>query len=255
MALIPSADRWLYTGAGLGLIAFLINAMAHSFIGGFEVMYFAWFLAALLVASSPEARAGNDIALDGVEKSRHTDSKRKRPFAVCVAAILFLVFLGSHLWNSTRALSLGARAERFDLLPEFGLGAWEQGAGGREFRWSGKRAGVPLDVAAVRAGSIILPVQAAHPDIASRPVRLTVDLVRDGYRRLDRMAALELRDNDWHDLKLDLGRVRGPSGDAARPSGAKKAMLLVRVDRTWSPRRALGVSDQRILGIALGRIR
>jgi O-Antigen ligase len=265
------ANYLIYIGAALGLLAFFINALAHTYIGSFEIMYAFWFLAALAFALTGDRHGGfagpvNEPIPDPRPKKRRfllrgavnmlhnpycspsTSRAAKTsgvnyipPGLVYLGAATVLLFAASHLWNSTHSLSIAARSERFGLRQEFGLGAIEKTADGRFFRWSEGAAAVPIRVESPR---LVLSLQAAHPDIVERPVWVRIEIMSPSFRNREAAAEVEFRDHSRHEAVLEAGRWAG-----------RDALLLIRVSRTWSPKKMLGVSDARNLGIALGQIR
>jgi hypothetical protein len=226
--------RLLAAGAFCGILAFLANAQMHSYIGSYEVKYLLWFLIALVFLPS----SARPEAVPPIPEARNA-TRRRRWRAVSLALLLALAAV--HFWNSTHSLSLQSRTETFKLVQEFGLWPTEKTPDGREFRWTGKWAGFPVEIA---RPVLIVPLQAAHPDIMRRPVRVRFDLVESLSRRPKRLGQVVLTDNAWTSAELPVP-----------PSAVRKAVLLVTVSRTWNPRRALGAPDRRHLGVAVGTLR
>ncbi len=224
----------LAAGASLGLLAFFINTLAHTYIGSFEIKYAFWFLAALVFALT-EKTDDESVALSGENDLRPRMNNRR---SVWAAAALVFVFAAAQLWNSTHSLSIAGRTERFGFRQEFGLGLVEKAADGRAFRWSENAAAIPVRV---DTATLILPLQAAHPDIVERPVRVRIDILSSTLGGRACLAVVDLRDHDWKAVSLDVSAWLG-----------SEAVLLIRVDRTWSPEKMLGVRDARLLGVAVG---
>lgn len=221
----PPRDRWLKVGAAAGLFIFLAFYQLHTFIGSYEVTCLFWLLAALALGSArPDPAAG---------------TTRRRGFGM--AALLLAAAFGLiHLWLSAGSLSIGGRAEEFGWRPSFGLGAWEDDGRGGEFRWTGRSAGF---AARAEGPILILPVIASHPDLAERPVRVDVYLADRHFRKREQAAAAVFNQPEWRDLEVRLSRT------------GTDVYLVIETDRTWSPRKELGVQDARLLGAGLGRPR
>jgi len=198
----------------------------HTYIGSYEIKYFFWLLAGIVMA------AGGPAPVEGARPK-----SRRRMFIIPGIA----VFAVTLLWNSTHSLSLGSRTEQFDLVQNFGFGPVEKASDGREFRWTGKYAGAAITV---DKPVIEIPFQASHPDIRTRPVRVRVRLVTDFFKHKKLLGEFFLPDNDWTTHSFPV------QGDLGR-----KAILLIEVDRTWNPQKLLKAPDPRNLGVAVGAIR
>jgi hypothetical protein len=229
--------RLLAAGAIAGLAAFLVGAQMHSYIGAYEVKYLLWFLIAILPLR-PSDPAGTDAGACAPGAGPTRGRQEKRLSSVSLG--LLLVFGVLLLWSSTHSLSLWRRTADFKLVQEFGLGPAEKTPDGREFRWTEKHAGVPIEIG---KPVLIVPVQAAHPDIVERPVRIRFDLVESLSRRPRKLGEAVLADHDWRAVELPVAAAVG-----------HPAVLLITVDRTWNPRRALGIPDPRDLGVAIGAV-
>lgn len=233
--------RFVARGAALGVLAFAIDGQMHSFIGSYEIKYTLWLLIGLLFAMSRGAegsggaeRAGGPAesgpaASAGVRSLRHS---RK-----LVLAAALLAFGAVQLWNSTHSLALRARTESLGLVQDFGLSPVERSSDGREFRWTREYGAIPIKPG--EAG-LEVAVQAAHPDIAKRPVKVKFILVTGLFASSRLLKEIELADNGWKSVALDVGAGR-----------EKSALLLVKVDRTWNPKKVLGTADPRNLGVAV----
>ena len=219
--------RILIPASLAGLLAFLLNAQAHSYIGSYEIQYTFWFLAAMVfVVPDGRPRSGK----------KPTSSHRRR----LAIATLIIITGGFLLWNSTHALSLAERTRRFGLRQEFGLGLTEKTQDGIDFRWSGRSAGLTLQI---ENPTIIVPLLASHPDIRKRPVRVRIYITTDLGTKPKLVKELRLAENRWENVNLEvLAYV------------AKQVLLIFETDRTWNPHKA-GVSpDPRNLGLAIGKI-
>ncbi len=218
-------DDWLKAGLTGGLLVLLFNQLFHSYIGAFAVTYLFWILAAALFAASP---AGAQ------------PPERPKPKAgVRLAAIGALAAYGAaNLCVSLGSLSIAARADKFGWPQEFGFHASEKEGRGLDFRWTGKTAGIVLD----RLGDrVVFPVLASHPDIAERPVKLTVYRADRRFRKISVLSETILKDRDWKEISIPLA------------AAGERVPLIFEVGRTWVPRDAAGVPDPRVLGVGLGR--
>jgi len=157
------------------------------------------------------------------------------------SAIALIIFGGIHLWNSTHALSLESRTLQFHLKQNFGQYQAEKTSGGQELHWIGRNAGFALTIS---QPVLEIPLQASHPDIERRPVKVQVFLVRDLFREKRQIGEITLRTNE-----------RGVYEFRVSESVNQEAILLLRVSRTWNPLKTTGVPDPRDLGVAVGTIR
>jgi hypothetical protein len=223
----PGSDkRFIVSGAAGGMAAFLLLIQVHTFIGSFEIKYFFWLLAGIVMAAGGPAQ---------VESAR---PKSRRRMLVVAGIAVFAMTL---LWNSTHSLSLGSRTGQFDLVQNFGFGPVEKASDGREFRWTGKYGGAAITV---DKPVIEIPIQASHPDIRTHPVTVKVRLITDFFKHKKLLGEISLRDNRWTTFSFPV------QGDLGR-----KAILLIEVDRTWNPQKLLRAPDPRNLGVAVGAIR
>ena len=217
----------------MGLLAFAVNALAHSFIGSFEIKYMFWFLAALVIGlARPEAAEGGSgeaPCFGGVSAKLRAG-----------AAVLLLAYAGVLTRNAMHSLSLPSRAERYGLRRDFGLDKVETAPDGREYRWTRKYGGIPLKI---EKPDFVLPVRASHPDIREKPVGVKVFLVEEFFKRVRPVGEIVLADGEWRDVAISA------PGEVGR-----EAVLLVKVSRTWNPSKATGVPDPRNLGVAVGKI-
>ena len=222
-------SRLLAIGASSGLLAFAIDAQMHSYIGSPEVHYLLWFLVGLLFAlSRPQA----EECPSGMAKSKPP----RLPMAA--AAVVFLAYGGVHLWNSTHALSLPARTRALGLARNFGLYAPERAPDGGQFRWTREYGGIPL---VLEKPVVVIRLRAAHPDLRRRPVRVRFFWVEDVFRRRTFIREVSISEAGWKTVELPA---------PGRPGS--QCVLYLETDRTWNPKRALGVNDARNLGVAVG---
>ncbi len=103
-------------------------------------------------------------------------------------------------------------------------------------RWTRDEAALFL-IIPPKARHLSLRVLAMHPDIDKQPVEVEVCVEGQG------IASRELKRHKWQTLQFDL-----PAG-----AGGQRKVIL-KVDRTWVPRQALGTTDSRELGIAVERV-
>jgi SAM-dependent methyltransferase len=121
-----------------------------------------------------------------------------------------------------------------DEVGQLGPGWFDLEADGQlGFRWMQKAAVIHLQVSA--ATLVGVHAQAHHPDLAARPVHVTLRLA--GYE-----VSSVIHDHRWQDLEFRLpGPVTGP------------VRVELEVDRDWSPADATGSGDRRRLGIRTNR--
>jgi hypothetical protein len=220
-------DRYLLIGLVSGLVAVFVNLFFHSYIGAFDAKYFIWLLIGLIAV----------FHIHGKEDSERAGKPRKasRVLAWLALGVLLLV----HLWNSTHRLSIPEVTERFALDQNFGLYAEERDEQGRAFNWTEKVAGIT--VSNLRQ-ELLIPVRAAHPGIEKYPVKLEVFRTDDRFGNMGKIVEVTLDSTEWTEISVPL---------AEYPEDRVSLKLVT--DRVWQPSQALGVSDTRLLGVALGR--
>ena len=101
------------------------------------------------------------------------------------------------------------------------------------FRWTSREATFYLNI--TRATGIGIRVQAHHPDVVAKPLRLGITAAG---------ASLEdvvIGDHAWRDIEWRIAEVSGP------------LEVRVAVDRDWSPADATGSGDRRRLGLRFAR--
>ena len=277
---------FLIAGALAGLAPFAVNFNFHTYIGSFEVKYMFWFLVAIVFAlgvrRAPEEQAGNPASFSGhgfgpgggpasaicadrtevisgqlgetpgkeagpqlqpfSTAPKTNRSPLKKPFAPFFYLILCpVVFAASLLWNSAHSLSLETRTRKYGIKQEFGLDKVEKTDDGREFRWTGRTAGLMLRV---ESETLECPILASHPGIENRPVSVEVSATPDFFKTRKQLNGIVLREGVWQTAEFNLSEFLG-----------KDVILVFKVNRTWNPKKSLGVPDPRNLGIALGQIR
>jgi O-antigen ligase len=219
---------FLVLGASAGMAAYFVNILFHSYIGSFETVFMFWTLAAIVFGRTATC----------VLNYEHRAGHGKAP-AAALAGIL-VVFGAVFLWDSTHSLSIPARTRAFGLKQDFGVYPPEKTADGREFRWTGKTAG--LHVRPV-GPEVRVSLLASHPNIAKSPVRVRVFFTADLFCHRLPLGEIVLRENAWQETAFSLPE-----------SGREEGILLFEVSRTWNPGRSSGVPDARDLGVAVGRI-
>ncbi len=212
-----------------GVTVALVCCAAAQFFGSLltfhQVFLTVVFVLALLVRL--EIEAGSD------RRTTSATSFHVRRPARIIPAALVVVFAGLNLlghWPTDplefQYSRLGREQNLIGGYPE------EKWVGGFPFVWTNR---VGYGRIKLEGGERVLRIHAAHPDIASRPVR--VRFVAEGKL----LAGVELRDSAWRQVTL-----RSPG--CADPRGVR---LQVEVDRTWRPC-DWGVSiDTRDLGVAI----
>jgi hypothetical protein len=227
-----NSEKFLWLGLLAGMLSFLINLQFHSYIGSCEIKYTFWLIAALALRFPAAAADDPD---DGEKKIFF--SKR---FKIWSAAAL-VVFGGIHLWNSTHSLSLKSRTEIFHLKQNIGLYQVERMGEGSEFRWTQNYGGFDVIV----SGPVVeIPLHASHPDLSENPVKVRVFLVKDLFRKTIFLGEITIASNAWKTYEF-------PVEDYV----SQKAILLLKVSRTWNPLKTTGVPDPRDLGVAVGPLR
>jgi len=245
--IIPSNDehRFILTGAICGFGAFLLNSLMHSYIGSYEIKYGLWLLIGLVyilhhlhqfeTPDRKEKSVKSDFPASGF------DSRKLFGLRFKIGALTALLIFGCiHLWNSTHSLSLKSRTEQFSLNQVFGFDKLEKTADGREFRWTRGYGGMPLKI---EKSVLVVPLHASHPDIWKKPVKVKIYLVKEFFKQKRLIKEITLAQNYWQDIVLSIPDDVG-----------QKAILLLKVSRTWNPLKTTGVPDPRNLGVAVGKI-
>lgn len=240
---------FLVLGASAGMAAYFVNILFHSYIGSFETIFMFWTLAAIIFGiSGRELRTRSDAAAGSSLCSRRNlkfaatlpEARGLKPVVLVFIILIILAFGAIHLWNSLHSLSIPARTRAFGLKQDFGVYPPEKTADGREFRWTGKTAGLRVRPA---GPEVRVPLLASHPNIAKSPVHVRVFFTADLFRHRLPLGEIVLRENLWQEAAFSLP-------ESARGEG----ILLFEVSRTWNPGRSSGVPDARDLGVAVGRI-
>jgi O-antigen ligase len=217
----------LFFGIAFGIISFWAHLPVHTYIGNFEIKYLFWLLVAVLLALNPLRQADGSIT---------SPDQRKKLWGLG----LILIFGVVHLWNSTHSLSIKDRTERFRLAQDFGLSRPEITTEDLEFQWTTTYGAKDI---IVKQPVLVLPMQVSHPDIQIRPVQARVYLVTDFFREMMLLDEITFREPGWVRNEYFLPEAVG-----------QRAFVLIKVQRTWNPQKALGVPDQRNLGVGIGRV-
>jgi O-antigen ligase len=253
--ILGGRDRWLFLGAVGGLVAFGINALFHTFAHSFETPFFFWLTAAIVVIlrASGEAIVHENDGVPNRKKMTTGEEgatslrpeppgikPRKSRLAGILAVLLVLCFGVVHFRNSSRRLSIAEKTGSLGIDQEFGLYKLEKDETGREFRWTRAKAAWALDI---RGRTIQIPLMISHPDVWGRPVHVRVSLIPKTLRGEIFLGEADWTASGWKTLEFPIP-----------PELSGQAVILLEVDRTWSPREAGGSNDSRRLGAAVGPV-
>lgn len=245
---------FLTIGIICAVVAYFINIQAHTYIGSYEIKYTFWLLVGLLFClnkgrESAEVEKKRERSEEQREEERKKEqsikltgrkevklSKRYKVFGMA----LIVLYGGVHLWNSTHSLSLEQRTEQFDLKQNFGFYDVEKTPSGKEFRWTKKNSGMTLSV---EKPVISISVQASHPDIQQKPVKVKIFIIKDFFRKKELLDEVVLNDRTWNTYEYEVPAQIG-----------EEVILLFKVSRIWNPWKTTGALDLRNLGIAVGKI-
>jgi hypothetical protein len=237
-------NKYLSMGATAGILAFVMNSQMHSYIGSYEIKYMLWLLIGILIFQSrvpyEGSRSVSTVTFSASEMNR---SSREKPSGRRFAAVMLMaimVFSGIHLWNSTHSLSLKTRTKTLGIIQDFGMDKVENTADGREFRWTREYGGIPLKIS---KPVLVVPIQSAHPDIVKNPLKIQFVLVKELFKHQRLIKETTIIDNNWKNFELSVSADLG-----------QDAILLIKVSRTWNPKKVFGVNDSRNLGVAVGKI-
>ena len=160
----------------------------------------------------------------------HRETHAREPrVAWVVAAALAVAYAAGHVVLAAGPLNPAQRAQRASR--DYVIGAYppEPLPEGNEFRWTGRDARF---IWAAKTRYMAIRLWAHHPDIASKPVHVTVTSP----------CGLLFDEDLTSDASMSLG--------IALPEGQRTLEATVRVSRTWSPADA-GEPDERRLGVAI----
>ena len=220
-------DKFILIGVIAGIIAFLLNIQFHTYIGSYEIQYTFWFLVGLVFCMNRT-------------ENRQKEHIQFRKYLKYTGFLVLIVFSSIHLWNSTHSLSLKTRTERLELQQDFGFYQKEKTDEGIEFRWTREYGGMTI---MVENPIIEIPILASHPDIHEKPVTVKVYLTQDFFKTKIQLDEIIIKEEKWEIYKYEL------------PNDVKgRAILLLKVNRTWNPQNIKGTPDPRNLGVAVGSV-
>jgi hypothetical protein len=207
--------------AGITVRGLLLGVGVSSFLGmptqNPVVLLWFFFLAAWLT------QLADDRGL------RWAASRRWTAIASIIMLLSAVGYAAGHAVLGRGSLSVVERAKRSNRDFVSGAHAPESMPSGGEFRWTGRQSHF---VWGAKTRWVVVRLWALHPDIASRPVRLTLStpcqVVFDE----------DLHSTDSVSIGLQL------------PEGLRALEGSVRVSRTWKPS-AFGTDDLRELGAGL----
>ena len=160
----------------------------------------------------------------------HRDTHAREPrVAWVVAAALAVAYAAGHLLLAAGPLHPAQRAQHASRDYVIGAYPTEPLPEGNEFRWTGREARF---IWAAKTRFMAIRFWAHHPDIASKPVHVTVTSP----------CGLLFDEDLASDASMSLGM--------ALPEGQRTLEATVRVSRTWSPSDA-GEPDDRRLGVGI----
>lgn len=216
--------RFIYIGLTCSLFSIFLNYLFHTFIGSFEMKYFFWlFLGVLFIYTKTEP----------VETKKKKKTKNIGLFVLTGFTLLLS-------WTSIHSLSLTKQEIKLDWNQNFGFYPEETGEEELPFRWSKKRAGFSIQFNSDR---ITIPIKASHPNIESAPVYVEFYSADRFFNKIKLIHTVQLRTTNWQKVFIQFERKMG-----------KIDKILLEVSRTWQPMKELDSSDQRKLGIAVGKI-
>ncbi len=223
-----SKNKFILAGAMAAVVAFLVNALFHTYIGSYEVKYMFWLMVALIYCLG---------RIEGIIPPVKALSKRA---SLIAGLFLAIAFSAVHVWNSTHSLSLENRTRELNLEQNFGFYQTEMTVGGREFNWTGKNAGRTITI---NKPVMEVHLHASHPDIKIKPVIVKIYLVKDFFKEKKLLGDIVLTQCSWETFKFDISNEIN-----------QEVILLFKVSRTWNPLKVLGIPDPRNLGVAVGSI-
>jgi hypothetical protein len=160
----------------------------------------------------------------------HRETHAREPrVAWMVAAALAVAYAAGHVLLAAGPLHPAQRAQHASRDYVMGAYPTEPLPEGNEFRWTGREARF---IWAAKTRYMAIRLWAHHPDIASKPVHVTVTSP----------CGLLFDEDLTSDASMSLGM--------ALPEGQRTLEATVRVSRTWSPSDA-GEPDDRQLGVGI----
>lgn len=222
-----SGDNWLITGFFISFFSMSLVLFFGPHTNFDEVQFTFWliigFMLTFIMIKDEKTGVGssgknNRISFDLIDKIS--------------LIIIIIVFATSSFMASFTNLSINIKQNLYGYENNYGFYE-EEVLEGKKFRWTG----VDASEVIYKNGSImIIPIRAATPGIHKIPVFVRV------YVDNTLIKVLLLRDDLWHDIKLDL------------PNDRDKVTLTISAIRSWVPKE-WGVSDDtRRLGVMVGDI-
>lgn len=238
---VPDNDRhkFILIGAIAGVIAFLINIQAHTYIGSYEIKYTFWLLVGLIFCMGKIAESQNKRKNPEEADSRGEKVRWSKPFKV-FGLMVIVLYSAFHLWNSTHSLSLKSRTERLGIKQDFGFYQPEKTKDGMDFRWTRKYGGLTIKI---EKPVIEVSILTSHPDIHVNPVTVQVYLVKEFFKQKRLVKEITLTRSVWQTHEFCISEEVG-----------QEVILLFKVSRTWNPLKWRGTPDPRNLGIAISSI-
>ncbi len=221
-------NKFILMGATAGVISYFFNILVHAYIGSYEIKYTFWLLVAFVFILGRNQKEKRENVLFG------------KNFKV-ISIILLVFFGGIHLWNSTHSLSLAGRTKKFDLKQNFGFYKIEKTQGGREFNWTKNNAGKTIYI---EKPVIEIPIHASHPDIQESPVKVKIFIIKDFFKEKTLLDEIVINNEIWTNYEYSIPEEVD-----------NEVILLIKVSRTWTPMKVIGVPDPRNLGVAVGKIK
>ncbi|NOR14176.1 MAG: hypothetical protein GQ544_00575, partial [Candidatus Aminicenantes bacterium] len=176
-------DRFILFGLISALVIVFVNLFFHSYIGAFDVKYFAWLLVGL-VCLFPELKTQTQAAVSPCKS-------RMRIWAMAV----LIGFAAVQLWTSTHSLSLAQTTLRFDLEQNFGLYSDEEDGQGTRFNWTHQEAGISFKNT---RRTVVIPLRAAHPGIDRYPVKVRIFRTGPVFSHAELIEEIELTSAQWY---------------------------------------------------------
>jgi hypothetical protein len=204
---------------GLGVTSFVGMPTQNPLVLYWLLALVAWF--AWLVPDRPRRLSASLEASDA--------QARQQRFAWIVAAGLAIAYAAGHLLLANGSLHPAQRAQRANRDYVMGAYSPEPLPGSNEFRWTGQEAQFFW---AVKSRFMAVRFWAHHPDVATRPVHVT----------LTSPCGVLFDEDLTSNTSMSVGM--------ALPEGQRTLEATVRVSRTWSPADA-GEADDRQLGVGI----